>query len=665
MKNSEHGATNTWAWRHWIAAKLLSAVVLVGSLVILLGWVFDIQLLREIIPKVAIAKVGAAVELMLSALAIGAYQKTVTRSGGRQMFIRVLAVVIVLIAGALLFGIDQWLWQKSEGLFSASSRGGMAFGTAAGFMMLGIGLLVLESGVAVRNRIAQVIAIAVGFLGLFSCIGYLFNADISMAGFYLKSAVALYTAVAFVLLGAALLFSTTGGLMDIIGGRMAGSRAMRRMLPVAIVFPIALEWMCVREGMLRISNENILTEAAMFINIVFMAAYIFGAAFVMNKEDARRRRAEECIVDMSRRDMAILESIGDAVFAIDKKGKITVFNRTAEMMTGMSAGEAIGKWYGDIVEFIREDDGMPGNDFIVDAIARNKTDAMANHALLVGRNGRRMPVASSVAPVRIGGGDNAGFVVVFRDMTQERKIERAKTEFVSLAAHQLRTPLTTINWYSEMLSIGDAGKLTAKQRQYSKEIYRAGKRMAALVDTFLNVSRIEMGIFQNEPQPVNITGMAKKYLKDAAEQIAEKTLTVREEYGEGFDAIMADPKYIGIILQNLISNAIKYSTFGGVFGIRINEDDGNLLLVVSDNGIGIPREQQSRIFEKIFRADNAQIADPDGSGLGLYVMKEIVMGIGGSVWFESAEGVGSTFYVRMPLAALAKENKIGGVMELV
>jgi PAS domain S-box-containing protein len=180
-----------------------------------------------------------------------------------------------------------------------------------------------------------------------------------------------------------------------------------------------------------------------------------------------RKRAEqsalEAVKEIRAVDESILNSIGDAVFACDEYGKISLFNIMAERMTGISAREAVGSHYNQIVTFIGEGDGKPVNDFITEAIKNDKITKTANHVLLVRKDGRKIPVANSAAPFKNIKGDILGCVVVFHDVTKERQVDKAKTEFVSLASHQLRTPLSAINWYSEMLLSEDVGKLSQKQ----------------------------------------------------------------------------------------------------------------------------------------------------------------------------------------------------------
>lgn len=382
------------------------------------------------------------------------------------------------------------------------------------------------------------------------------------------------------------------------------------------------------------------------------------------------KKAEREVIDDKLKDEAIIDSIGDAVFACDTDGKILIFNNVAERLTGISEKEALGRSYHDIITFVRESDGQKGPDFIMEAMTGDKITKMMNHTILVSNDGRRIPVINSASPFKNSQGVIMGCVAVFHDVTHEREIDRAKTEFVSLASHQLRTPLSTINWYSELLlSDKSGGLLNQKQYQYAREIYDASRRMVILVNTLLDVSRLEMGTFTVEPESVRIGDVVDTSIEELKPQIAKKKLVLGKTYDPDTPSIQADPKLLSIIFQNLLSNAVKYTPDEGRIHITIEKEKGDILIKVADTGIGIPEDQKNKIFTKLFRADNVHKIDPDGTGLGLYIVKEILKAIGGKIWFESNTGEGlpagrqgTTFFVMLPKSGMARK---GGTRQLV
>lgn len=249
-------------------------------------------------------------------------------------------------------------------------------------------------------------------------------------------------------------------------------------------------------------------------------------------------------------------------------------------------------------------------------------------------------------------------VGVARDITIEKNVDKAKTEFVSLASHQLRTPLTSVSWYTEMLLSGDAGRLSREQKKYLKEVYSGNKRMIALVNALLNVSRLELGTFAIEPKQVDVIALAKSAIQEQKQLIRVKKITLSSVYPQKPLIAQADEKLLYIVLQNLLSNAIKYTPREGFITFELTRDEkkNNYLLTFSDTGYGIPKHQQARIFSKLFRADNIIDKEIEGTGLGLYIVKSILDRAGGKIWFKSKENKGSTFFVSLPMEGLRKKE---------
>ena len=237
-----------------------------------------------------------------------------------------------------------------------------------------------------------------------------------------------------------------------------------------------------------------------------------------------------------------------------------------------------------------------------------------------------------------------------------RSLDVAKDEFVSIASHQLRTPLTALKGYAGMLLDGDAGPINNKQHEYLVEIKNANDRMIGLITALLNVSRVDLGVFIVEPEQLSLKKVAEDALKDLGIKIEEKKLQIETNFRDDIPLINADLNIIRMIFQNLFTNAVKYTSVKGKININIKKDGSNALISVEDTGYGIPSNVQSKIFTKMFRADNARVKDPDGTGLGLYIIKSTLEKTGGKIWFESVENKGSTFYVAIPLEGMKKKK---------
>lgn len=363
---------------------------------------------------------------------------------------------------------------------------------------------------------------------------------------------------------------------------------------------------------------------------------------------------------------SILKSIGDGVFVVNTDLEITMFNKTSELISGFSAKEALGKKYYEILQLFNDTDETKKNDsFIREAIQTGTTQEMPQHTILINKFGQKIPVADSASPIKNSNNKVVGCVVVFRDVTHEYEIDKAKTEFVSLASHQLRTPLSSINWYTEMLLSGDAGKINEHQTKYLKEIYSGSQRMVDLVNSLLNVSRLEMGTFLVEPKKTNILEMADDVIKELTPRSLEKNIKIKKNYDITLPEINVDPKLMRIIFQNLLSNSLKYTSAKGKIELKITHDDKNLGIEVKDNGMGIPESQKSNIFSKFFRADNVRQTETEGTGLGLYLVKSIIEHSEGKVRFQSTENKGTTFYVSLPLLGMRPKKGTKEINDVV
>ena len=272
------------------------------------------------------------------------------------------------------------------------------------------------------------------------------------------------------------------------------------------------------------------------------------------------------------KDEAILASIGDGVMACDVDGKIVLFNRIASELSGFSIKEALGKHYRQILSFVKEDTGQPSRDFIGQAIKEGKIMAMANHTMIIRKDGTKISVDDSAAPILDLAGKIIGCVVVFSDVTKEREINKAKTEFISLVSHQLRTPLTTISWYTEMILNGDVGQVVPSQKKYLEEIYKGDRRMINLVDTLLDVSRLEMETLVSELKLTNIVALAKSVLAEQKLNITRKKLIVTKNFSQDIPILSIDLERLRIVFQNLLANAVEYTPTSGKIDFEISLD---------------------------------------------------------------------------------------------
>jgi PAS domain S-box-containing protein len=368
---------------------------------------------------------------------------------------------------------------------------------------------------------------------------------------------------------------------------------------------------------------------------------------------------KEALARARAKDDALFESLGEGLIAVDTDAKITLINKVAVEMLGWKMKDPIGAPVTDITLQNEAGDPIPLDKRPTSLALATGKIVQATH-FYVRSNATKFPMAITAAPISLGG-KTIGLIETIRDVTREREIDRAKSEFVSLVSHQLRTPLSAVRWYSEMLLSGDAGKLGEKQQKYVAEINHGNLRMIELVNALLSVSQLEMGTLATKTEDIDVWKVVRDVMQDVETRAKEQGIRLSVNISDSLAYAQIDPKLIRMLIENLVVNAIKYTPKKGSVAVEVTEVkkggmlDGRMArsrclgLAVSDTGIGIPTSQKGRIFSKLFRADNARLMDTDGTGLGLYLVKRIAEYCKGEVWFLSAEGKGSTFFALLPL----------------
>jgi signal transduction histidine kinase/HAMP domain-containing protein len=252
-----------------------------------------------------------------------------------------------------------------------------------------------------------------------------------------------------------------------------------------------------------------------------------------------------------------------------------------------------------------------------------------------------------------GSPDLVGRIFVFRDVTAETLADRMKSEFVSTVSHELRTPLTGIKGYVDLMVSGKTGPLNAVQTEFLTMVQASTVRLSALIDDLLDISRIEAGRMEMRSESVDYPPLVQEAVRLMQREAAAHGVTLSavlpEESKRPLPSVRGDADRITQVLMNLISNGIKYTPEGGAVTVRVAYQDDFVTTRVTDTGIGISKQDQSRLFEKFFRADNSSTRETGGTGLGLPITKAIVEKSGGGIWVESEPGKGSTFTFTLPL----------------
>ncbi len=242
-------------------------------------------------------------------------------------------------------------------------------------------------------------------------------------------------------------------------------------------------------------------------------------------------------------------------------------------------------------------------------------------------------------------GDSKGAVAVFHDMTEVRRLETVRRDFVANASHEIKTPLTAIRGFAETLLSNDLPPRDA--RNYLEIILRHSERLSRLVEDLLELSRLESGKFTLEPEALDLGVLVAKLCRELEPRLRERGVSVRVA-ADGAPRAFADTRAVEQILQNLLDNALKYSDPDREIEVRVRADGRDVRVDVADQGIGIPEADRARIFERFYRVDRGRSREQGGTGLGLSIVKHLVQASGGDVWVESTPGVGSTFSFTLP-----------------
>jgi PAS domain S-box-containing protein len=337
---------------------------------------------------------------------------------------------------------------------------------------------------------------------------------------------------------------------------------------------------------------------------------------------------------------AIIDSIPNGLLVTSRDGNIFLVNRELEIILGINAENLLGKFIYNVLPGVKLINSKNIDNY---TSSNNSNISVFNYQSLDKK--KNITIENTSKPIVLNK-NIFGSVYVFRDTTQEQATERAQKEFVSLASHQLRTPITSIKWNAEIIMSNQG--IDKEVSMAANDIYKESHRMEKLINSLLNLSRIDLGKIKFVSQEINLSEYIESLIKTLQSEIELKNIKIEKDILLS-EIIKNDPAYIDIIFSNILYNAIKYTNKNGVIKINIEKKSNKILLIISDNGIGIPKSQQSQIFSRLFRADNAKTYQPDGNGLGLYVVKKLIDLMKGNIWFESEENQGTKFFLELPI----------------
>ena len=411
--------------------------------------------------------------------------------------------------------------------------------------------------------------------------------------------------------------------------------------------------------------------------ITFNRLILFGGVVLFASS---RRNAEKKLREQRELLQVTLESIGDAVIATDINGKINFINPTAEKMTGWTIEEAEGRALEEVFRIVNEETREPVESPFGAIKREGVVVGLANHTMLMTKDGREIPIEDSGAPIKDDNGNVIGAILVFHDVSERRRAERErekllkseraaraeaenanrlKDEFLATVSHELRTPLNAILGWSAMLNRGPFEE--ENTRAALEIIERNAKAQGELINDILDVSRIITGKLRIESHLVELAPIIQSAVDTLRPAADAKSINLEISLNSNGGAVLGDSNRLQQIIWNLVSNAIKFTPENGEIEIRLQQADSHLEVIVSDSGIGIDAEFLPFVFERFRQADSSTTRAEKGLGLGLAIVRHLVELHGGTVSAESdGDGKGAKFTIRLPAVSAHESNGLEG-----
>ena len=375
-------------------------------------------------------------------------------------------------------------------------------------------------------------------------------------------------------------------------------------------------------------------------------------AGAVNNLSVRVEEAQASTDSERRRLDSVLSHMSDGVLATDRRGNVTIVNNMALQLLGVDhEDDLIGKSIIDVLD-IRHDYTVRQ---LVNSDQREMIIDMSN-------DGNNLILNAYFSPIQRESGFVSGLVCVLHDVTSQQKEERERKQFVSNVSHELRTPLTSVHSYVEALSDG-AWKDKEVAPKFLNVIQGETDRMIRMINDLLSLSRMDAGTTKLNLEYVNIKELLNYILnrfdmiiKNEEEDSSKKKYKIERHFTKKDLWVEIDTDKFTQVIDNIMNNAIKYSPDGGIITVRLLETHNHVIMIISDQGLGIPRKDLGRIFDRFFRVDKARSRKQGGTGLGLAISKEVINMLGGQIWVDSVEGHGSTFYISLPYVPYEEED---------
>ena len=346
---------------------------------------------------------------------------------------------------------------------------------------------------------------------------------------------------------------------------------------------------------------------------------------------------------------AILLQMQDGVVVTDRYGRIELINPSAEVILVYRHHELQGKLWLEAITAVNEShEPLPADQRPEPWLIRGRKKPNHIQVNFMRKDGTIVTVDALGSTLKVNG-EVEGYIASMRDVTSLHKADQAKSDFVNLASHQLRTPLSSIRWHSELLLDLAADRLSPDEKSSLESIDDSANKMSLLVNDLLSMARIESGSIMANNQEINIHTLIKNATSDFDAELHERKISIDLQLPKDLPIIKASESALHQCIASLLDNAIKYSPDNSTITIAVSAGRSSVVITVQDHGIGIPPEHRQQIFQKFYRADNASKYRTDGTGLGLYLVKSLAELLKGSVNFDSEVNKGTAFHIRIPL----------------
>ncbi|MGI4792195.1 MAG: ATP-binding protein [Janthinobacterium lividum] len=368
-------------------------------------------------------------------------------------------------------------------------------------------------------------------------------------------------------------------------------------------------------------------------------------ADVLAQRESALREQNQTLAALNHRFEAVLNAANDGIAMLDRDGCFVLVNRRFGELVGLRAPALLHHTLEEVRPLL-----IDRLSHRLAALAPSETRAVAEEIIALEEPDRRFLQFYTAPVAGEDGHETIGRIIALRDITRERELDKMKTDFISVVSHELRTPLTSIKGYTDLLLSGATGELAELQSEFLGIIQLSTTRLSNLINDILDISRIESGTLEIKHEPIDYRKIVADTLRLMKAAADAKQVSMDAALPETIPPVRGDTDKVTQVLTNLVSNAIKYTPEGGWVKVSLEvSGEASVTTCVADSGIGIMPDDQKKLFQKFFRADNSSTREAGGTGLGLVIAKTLIELLGGAIWLESEPGRGSRFYFTLPL----------------